>query len=235
MKCHKVARETGQPRVAMTMMMMTCRILGVRKAHRQQLLCPQSFDTIRLYSCPEVVQQQPWSCCRIQHHQSRCSRPNSCPSCSRIWPQEVALQQYLVAQTQLPLAKTDNPRYLCRVISITYLSIYLFRSRKPTVTSNDHELVIIRKLMHSHVRESRNDLLLGREICAFLEFKVTNRTRKCKISVDTTKVDESTSCSDARLFRYYMSVSRLSQSSLRDYAYPHFAACDRKIEALPFP
>jgi len=69
----------------------------------------------------------------------------------------------------------------------------------PTITSNNNELIVVGKLVHGYVRESRDNLLLWGQVCTLLELEVANGAGKGEISVDTTKVDESTSCSNARL------------------------------------
>jgi hypothetical protein len=49
------------------------------------------------------------------------------------------------------------------------------------------------------IGEGSNYLLLGREIGALLELKVTYRTRQGKVAVYTAKVDETASGLDTRL------------------------------------
>lgn len=54
--------------------------------------------------------------------------------------------------------------------------------------------------MNGDVGEGGNDLLLGREVGALLELKVTDGTAQSEVAVDTAKVDEATSSTDASLF-----------------------------------
>lgn len=68
-----------------------------------------------------------------------------------------------------------------------------------TITSNDDEFIVVGELVHSHVREGCDNLLLRRKICTLLELEVTNGSRESEVSVNTAKVDESTSRSDTRL------------------------------------
>lgn len=69
----------------------------------------------------------------------------------------------------------------------------------PTITSNDDEFIVVGELVHSYIWESCDDLLLWRQVCTFLELEITNGSGECKVSIDTAEVDESTSCSNARL------------------------------------
>jgi hypothetical protein len=41
-----------------------------------------------------------------------------------------------------------------------------------------------------------NDLLFWRKFCRLLELEIANGSREREVSIDTTKVDESTSSSD---------------------------------------
>jgi hypothetical protein len=67
-----------------------------------------------------------------------------------------------------------------------------------TIACNDQELVILVDVVYLDVRERGDYLLLGWEIGALLELKVTYRTRQGEVAVDAAKVDETTSCLDAR-------------------------------------
>ena len=53
--------------------------------------------------------------------------------------------------------------------------------------------------MDGHIRESSDDLLLRREICALLELKVANSSAECEVAVDTAKVDKATCGADTSL------------------------------------
>jgi hypothetical protein len=70
---------------------------------------------------------------------------------------------------------------------------------RPTVTSNNKELVVFAHLVDSHVGESSDNLLLRWEVCALLELKVADSSAKRKVAVDSPKVDEATGCADAGL------------------------------------
>jgi len=52
-----------------------------------------------------------------------------------------------------------------------------------------------------HVREGGDDLVLGREIGALLEFEVADCARQGEVAIDTTEVDKSTSSRDTVLLR----------------------------------
>jgi hypothetical protein len=69
-----------------------------------------------------------------------------------------------------------------------------------TVTCKHNKLVIVRQLVHCHVGVRSDNLLLGRQIGALLELKVTNRTRESQVAVDATKVDKATGGANSGLF-----------------------------------
>lgn len=69
-----------------------------------------------------------------------------------------------------------------------------------TIAGNNKKLVVVGQLVHSHVRVGSHDLLLGRELGALLEFKVTNGTGQSEVAVDTAKVDETARSTNASLF-----------------------------------
>ena len=71
-----------------------------------------------------------------------------------------------------------------------------------TVTCNDQEFIIVRNLMGDHVREGSDNLLLGREICALLEFEIANCTGQCKVAIDTAKVDKTSGGTDPCLLAW---------------------------------
>ena len=68
-----------------------------------------------------------------------------------------------------------------------------------TITCKHDELIVVGKIVDSHVREGGDDLLLGRKVGALLEFKVANGTRKSQVAVDTAKVDEAACGTDSGL------------------------------------
>lgn len=75
----------------------------------------------------------------------------------------------------------------------------MFGRSQPTIASNDEELIILSHLVHGHIGEGSDDLLLRRKICALLELKVTNSSAECEVAVHAAKVDEATCCTDASL------------------------------------
>jgi hypothetical protein len=68
-----------------------------------------------------------------------------------------------------------------------------------TIAGNDKELIVLSHLVNGHIRESSDDLLLRREICALLELKVTDGSAECEVAVHAAKVDEATCCANASL------------------------------------
>ena len=72
-------------------------------------------------------------------------------------------------------------------------------SRDNTVASYNKKFIIVRDSMCHNVRKGSDDLLLRREIGALLEFEVANGPRKCKVTVDSAKVDETASRADSSL------------------------------------
>jgi hypothetical protein len=68
-----------------------------------------------------------------------------------------------------------------------------------TITGNNEELVIVRKLVDGHIRVCGNDLLFGGKLRALLEFKVTDSTGQGEVAIDTAEVDEATSGADTSL------------------------------------
>lgn len=53
--------------------------------------------------------------------------------------------------------------------------------------------------MHCHIGVGSHDLLLGGELGALLEFKVTDSTGQSEVTVDTAEVDEATRSTNASL------------------------------------
>lgn len=68
-----------------------------------------------------------------------------------------------------------------------------------TVTSNDEELIVFAYFVLRHVGECGDNLLFWRKIGALLELKVANSSAECKVAIHTTKVDETTGSTNARL------------------------------------
>lgn len=73
-----------------------------------------------------------------------------------------------------------------------------------TVARDNEELVILGNVMHRHVGEGGDDLLLRRQIGALLEFKVANSSAQGEVAVDAAEVDESTGGADASLFAFIL-------------------------------
>lgn len=69
-----------------------------------------------------------------------------------------------------------------------------------TVTGENQELVLFSQFMLINIWESCDNLVLGRELSALLEFEVTNGTGQSQVAIDTTKVDETTSGSNSVSF-----------------------------------
>lgn len=74
--------------------------------------------------------------------------------------------------------------------------------RKLTVACNHQELIILGQIVHNNIGVGGNDLLLGSELCALLEFEVANGPGKGKVSVDASEIDESAGSGDSCLFTY---------------------------------
>jgi len=71
-----------------------------------------------------------------------------------------------------------------------------------TVTSNHQEFIVRRDIMHHHVGKCSHDLLFGRKVGTFLEFKISNRSRQSKVAIDAAKVYKPASSCNASLFAY---------------------------------
>lgn len=69
-----------------------------------------------------------------------------------------------------------------------------------TVTSQNQKLVLFGQLMLINIGECGDNLVLGRELSALLEFEVTDGTGQSQVAIDTAKVDETTSGSDSVSF-----------------------------------
>ena len=70
---------------------------------------------------------------------------------------------------------------------------------QPTIAGNNQELIVLAKLVDGHVGERSDDLLLRREVCTLLEFKVTDSSAEREVAVHTAKVDEATCSANASL------------------------------------
>lgn len=56
--------------------------------------------------------------------------------------------------------------------------------------------------MYLNVRECSDDLALRRQLCALLEFEVTNGTRQRKVAIDSTKIYEASGGLDSCFLGY---------------------------------
>lgn len=78
-----------------------------------------------------------------------------------------------------------------------------------TVAGNDKELIVVGELVDFDIGEGGDDLGLGCEFGALLEFEVSDGAREGEVAVDAAKVDKATSGRDAGLLscgRDFMSV-----------------------------
>ena len=114
------------------------------------------------------------------------------------------------------------------------LGLRLDMSDLLTVTSNDNELVIVRDVVDGNLWERGDDLLLGWEVGALLEFKVSDGAGQCEVAIDTTKVDETSGGTNSCLLAWRC-VRRMGKAQRVRCAYPRFAACGRKTMALHGP
>jgi hypothetical protein len=71
-----------------------------------------------------------------------------------------------------------------------------------TVARHHEKLVVFVDVVYLNIRERRDYLLLGREIGALFELKVTYRTRQGKVAIDAAKVDEATRSLDTRFLSW---------------------------------
>jgi hypothetical protein len=60
-----------------------------------------------------------------------------------------------------------------------------------TIASQNQELIFVCEIVHIHIGQSSYDLALRGELSALLKLEIADRTREGKISVNTTKIDES--------------------------------------------
>lgn len=56
--------------------------------------------------------------------------------------------------------------------------------------------------MHSHIGVCGDNLLLGRQLRALLEFEITDGTGQSQVSIDTAKVNEATRSTNASFLAY---------------------------------
>jgi hypothetical protein len=77
-------------------------------------------------------------------------------------------------------------------------------NKRLTITCDHQELVILVDVVYLDVRERGDYLLLGRKVGALLELEVTYRTREGKVAIDAAKIDETTSCLDARFLGWQL-------------------------------
>lgn len=72
---------------------------------------------------------------------------------------------------------------------------------KPTLTiaGKNHEFVLVSEIVLLNIREGGDDLVLGGQLGALLELKVTNSARKSEVTIDSTEIDEATCGGDSIL------------------------------------
>lgn len=68
-----------------------------------------------------------------------------------------------------------------------------------TVASNNQKFIVISQLVDCHIGVGSHDLLLGGELGALLELKVTDGTGQSEVTIDTTEVDEAARGTNASL------------------------------------
>lgn len=83
-----------------------------------------------------------------------------------------------------------------------------------TITGNHQEFIIISDLMNSHIGVRRHNLLLRRQLCALLEFEVTNGTGQSQVAIDTTKVNKTTGGADTSFLAYKSSASEHAKTNV---------------------
>ena len=77
----------------------------------------------------------------------------------------------------------------------------LWKSDYPlTIARNDKKLVVLRNFMSCHIGIGRDNLLFWGQVGALLELEIAQRAGQGQVSVDSAKVNKSTSCTNARLF-----------------------------------
>jgi hypothetical protein len=99
-----------------------------------------------------------------------------------------------------------------------------------TVACNHEKLIVLVDVVYLDVWEGSDYLLLGWEIGALLELKITNGTRQSEVTIDTSKINEAACRLDTRLLGYEL----LAQKKHRlGTTHPRFAACGQTRGALP--
>ncbi len=73
-----------------------------------------------------------------------------------------------------------------------------------TVAGNNEKLVIVTHFVDDDIGIGRDNLLLGCQLGAFLEFEVSNGSRQRQVSVHAAEVDKATSGRDSRLFAFIL-------------------------------
>ena len=84
-----------------------------------------------------------------------------------------------------------------------------------TVTCKHNELIIIRKVVNSHVGVSGNDLLLRRKVGALLELEITDGTGEGEVAIDTTEIDKAAGGANSCLLTC-LKVSMLRNSKIEN-------------------
>lgn len=189
----------------------------------------RSPDTIRPWSYPSGELQSPWSCCRIRLLPFRCLETGSCPSCfRRFWTAFVWLQPPVARIRQL-LARIDSPKYLPDISADRSWSAV---QKLLTIASYDEKLIVVCDVVCHDVWKSCDYLLLGREIRTLLEFEVANGSGKCKVAIDSTKVDEAASGADTSLLACIQVKRSAGTGDFRNTAHLRSAVYGQRIKAL---
>jgi hypothetical protein len=66
-------------------------------------------------------------------------------------------------------------------------------TRGRTITCDDQELLLAIQFVRNDLGINSDNLLLGTKCVVLLEFEITNSPGQCQITVDSAKLDESTS------------------------------------------
>ena len=66
-------------------------------------------------------------------------------------------------------------------------------TRELTITGNNQELLLAIQFVRDDLGINSDNLLLGAQSVVLLEFEISDRPGQCQITVDSAKLDESTS------------------------------------------
>lgn len=71
-----------------------------------------------------------------------------------------------------------------------------------TIAGDDEELIVLGNLMNGDIGVGCNDLLLGSEFGALLEFEITDGAGQGQIAVNPSKIDETACRAYTRFLAY---------------------------------